>query len=260
LQIHLLYTPLQAAWTLMPAAVVIGILSVVTGRLSDLVPPKALVIFGLGTSALCMFQHATITTVTSIEAITFWFAIRGFTRAFTITPLSTGSLAPLPEAELRMGSGLLSLNRGIASAVSIALTTAVLQNRLAERVLFLVEDQSAMPLGVEALLQHFFITFRHLGDFTDLAQVKAMTMLQQLVGAEAALHSYHDTFILIGWLSAAGMLPALWMGNAKPAPAPAQAASSTPPPPDTAPRPQAPAAAEIYVGSVESSMRLPQGS
>ena len=94
-----------------------------------------------------MFQHATITTVTSIEAITFWFTVRGFTRAFTITPLSTGSLASLRESELRMGSGLLSLNRGIASAVSVALTTTVLQNRLAERMLLLVQDQSAMLLA-----------------------------------------------------------------------------------------------------------------
>jgi hypothetical protein len=30
----------------------------------------------------------------------------------------------------------------------------------------------------------------------DLAQIKAMTMLQQLTSAEAALHSYHDTFII----------------------------------------------------------------
>src|SRR5262249_31367290 len=57
LQLHLQYTPLQAAWVLMPAAVVIGILSVVTGHLSDFVAPKILVIFGLATSALCMFQH-----------------------------------------------------------------------------------------------------------------------------------------------------------------------------------------------------------
>ncbi len=153
LQIHLLYTPLQAAWILMPSAVVIGILSVVTGRLSDLVSPKVLIIFGLAASALCMFQHATITTVTSFEAITFWFAVRGFSRAFTITPLTTGSLAPLPESDIRMGSGLLSLNRGIASAISVALTTTILQNRLAERLLPLVEDQSAMSLGAEELLQ-----------------------------------------------------------------------------------------------------------
>jgi DHA2 family multidrug resistance protein len=213
LQIHLLYTPLQSAWILMPSAVVIGILSVATGRLSDFIAPKILVIFGLATSALCMFQHTTITTVTTLEAITFWFTVRGFTRAFTITPLTAGSLAPLQESQIRMGSGLLSLNRGLASAVSVALTTTVLQNRLAARLLFLSQDQDAMPLGAEELLQDFFLIFQRLGDFTDMAHLKAMAMLQELFSTEAALHSYHDTFILIGWISAAGILPALWMGH-----------------------------------------------
>jgi EmrB/QacA subfamily drug resistance transporter len=236
LQIHLLYTPLQAAWILMPSAVVIGILSVVTGRLSDFVAPKVLVIFGLATSALCMFQHATITSVMSFEAITFWFTVRGFTRAFTITPLSTGSLAPLPESQLRMGSGLLSLNRGIASAVSVALTTTILQNHLAERMLLLVQDQSAMPLGAAELLQHFFLTFQHLGDFADMAQIKAAAMLEQLLSAEAALHSYHDTFIFIGWMSAAGIVPALWMGPARRTSA--KVVSPAPSPQGTAPLPQ----------------------
>jgi DHA2 family multidrug resistance protein len=226
LQIHLLYTPLQSAWILMPSAVVIGILSVATGRLSDLIPPKILVIFGLATSALCMFQHTTITTVTSLGAITFWFTVRAFTRAFTITPLTTGSLAPLQESQIRMGSGLLSLNRGLASAVSVALTTTVLQNRLATRMLVLTQDQDAMPLGAEELLHHFFLIFQHLGDFADMAQIKAMAMLQELFSAEAALHSYHDTFILIGWISAAGILPALWMGHAT-----AKPAQTVPPPP-----------------------------
>jgi hypothetical protein len=103
------------------------------------------------------------------------------------------------------------LNRGLASAVSVALTTTVLQNRLAERLLFLAQDQDAMPLGGEELLQDFFTIFQRLGDFADMAQIKAMAMLQELFSAEAALHSYHDTFILIGWISAAGILPALWM-------------------------------------------------
>ena len=240
LQIHLLYTPLQSAWILMPSAVVIGILSVVTGRLSDFVAPKILVIFGLATSTLCMFQHVTITSVTSFEAITFWFAVRGFTRSFTITPLTTGSLAPLQESELRMGSGLLSLNRGIASAVSIALTTTILQNRLAERVLLLVQDQSAMPLGAEELLQNFFLTFKHLGDFADMAQIKAAAMLQQLLSTEAALHSYHDTFIFIGWMSAAGIVPALWMGKAKRKAAKVAPSASSPQDTVTLPQPVAP--------------------
>lgn len=220
LQIHLQYTPLQAAWMLMPSAVIIGLLSILTGRLSDYLPTRVLVVFGLLGSSLVMVQHATITTVTGMEAITFWFAVRGVVRSFTIAPLTTGSLATLPESAIRMGSGLLSLNRGIASAASVALTTALLQNRLAARLTHLLQDQSLIPTGADELLRTFTGTFSSLGDVADLASTKALATLQQLIDAEAALHSYHDTFLLIGLLSAAGILPSFWLGNpgAKPAP------------------------------------------
>jgi EmrB/QacA subfamily drug resistance transporter len=215
LQIHLQYTPLQAAWMLMPTAVVIGILGVVAGRLADFIPTNILVVCGLIGSALLMFQHATITAVTSIETITFWFAVRGVARSFTIAPLSAASLATLPESALRMGSGLLSLNRGIASAASIALTTTLLQSRMAERVSTIMQNQSISPFGAEELLQQLFSRFHSLGDFADMAQLKAMAMLQELFTTEAALHSYHDMFIMIGCFSALGILPALWMHKPK---------------------------------------------
>jgi len=256
LQIHLGYTPLQAAWILLPSAVVIGVLGVGTGRLSDLVAPRVLVIFGLVVVVFCLLQHTTITTLTSLEAITFWFTVRGFARAFTIAPLSRGSLATLPEAQLRMGSGLLSLNRGIASAGSVALAATVFQNRLAERGLRLAQDQSAWPVGAEELLQNLLVTFKHLGDVTQIAEAKALTMLQQLIGAEAALHSYHDTFIIIAGLSAIGILPALWMGNPK-----AQAAASvqpTAPPQATAPQPQAVPSVAAAVGVASGPSVEPQ--
>jgi DHA2 family multidrug resistance protein len=217
LQLHLDYTPLQAAWILMPSAVVLGILSVGTGRLSDLVPAKLLVICGLSGVSLCLFQHTTITPLTSIGAISFWFAVRGVARAFTIAPVTAVSLASLPESDIRMGSGLLSLNRGIASAGSVALATTVFQNRLEQRTLWLAQDQSALPFGAEELLQSLHLSFERLGDFAEIAEVKAFATLQQLIGAEAALHSYHDMFIIIGCISAAGILPALWMGKRRPA-------------------------------------------
>jgi hypothetical protein len=213
LQLHLDYTPLQAAWILMPSAVVLGILSVGTGRLSDLVPARLLVICGLSGVSLCLFQHTTITPLTSIGAITFWFAMRGVARAFTIAPVTAVSLASLPESDIRMGSGLLSLNRGIASAGSVALATTVFQNRIAERTLWLAQEQSALPFGAAELLQSLHIFFERLGDFAQVAEAKAFATLQQLIDAEAALHSYHDMFIIIGCISAAGILPALWMGK-----------------------------------------------
>ncbi len=213
LQLHLDYTPLQAAWMMMPSAIVIGVLSVVAGRLSDVVPAKVLVIFGLAVVTWCLWQYTTITAWTSVGAITFWLTMRGFARGFTIAPLSAASLAPLREDEVRMGSALLSLNRGIASASSVALAATIFQNRLGTRTLVLTQDQSATAFGQEAMLQTLTTTFERLGDISQIAGMKALAMLHRLVTMEAALHSYHDMFLLVACISAAGIIPALWIGK-----------------------------------------------
>ncbi len=216
LQIHLDYTPLQTAWMMMPSAVVIGVLSVGAGRLADLLPGKILIIFGLAAVSFCLVRYTSITAWTSVGTITLWLTARGFARAFTIAPLSAVSLSALNESEVRMGSGLLSLNRGIASTGSVALAATVFQNRVAERTTLLVQDHMLAPLGASNLLGSLTATFEHLGDLNQTAQMKSLAVLHDLVGAEAALHSYHDTFLLIGAITALGIVPALWIGKANP--------------------------------------------
>ncbi|ETW93744.1 MAG: hypothetical protein ETSY1_37900 [Candidatus Entotheonella factor] len=213
LQAHLNFTPLQAAWMMLPSAVVVGVLSVVSGRLSDLIPPKFLVIFGLVLVAMCIFQFSTITTWTSVGMLTFWMTARGFSRAFTIAPLNRASLSPLDEGELRMGSALLSLNRGIAAASSVALVATFFQNRLAQRAIWLNQDQSSLTFSQSEILNSLNGTFISQGDFSQVASTKAMAMLNRLVQDEASLHTYHDTFVLVALLSAVGVIPALWMGR-----------------------------------------------
>ena len=157
-----------------------------------------------------------------------WLTARAFARGFTIAPLSAASLASLPESELRMGSGLLSLNRGIASAGSVALAATLFQNRLAYRAIWLVQNQSFMPLGRQDLLQSWHATFERLGDFSQVASMKSLALLHRMVDMEAALHSYHDMFIIIGGVSAAGIIPALWMRTRKSADASQPANVSSP--------------------------------
>jgi hypothetical protein len=78
-----------------------------------------------------------------------------------------------------------------------------------------MQDQSLVPFGSSELLQDFTTTFESLGDLSQMANIKAMAMLERLVTFEAALHSYHDTFLVVGLISAAAIVPALWMGKRK---------------------------------------------
>ncbi|MEE8290576.1 MAG: DHA2 family efflux MFS transporter permease subunit, partial [Candidatus Tectomicrobia bacterium] len=174
LQQHLGYTPLQAAWMLMPSALLVGIMSVVTGRLSDVVPPNLLVICGLSLVAWCLFQFASITAWTSVGLLTFWLTARGFARAFIMAPLNAASMAALKESEIRMGAGLRGVTRGIASASSVALAATWYQARLATHTRLLAQEQSLVTFGRDELLQRLTLTFERLGDFGQIAEGKAL--------------------------------------------------------------------------------------
>ncbi|MDH3600305.1 MAG: DHA2 family efflux MFS transporter permease subunit, partial [Candidatus Tectomicrobia bacterium] len=213
LQQHLGYTPLQTAWMLMPSAVLVGTMSVVTGRLSDLVPPKFLVIVGLGLVAGCLLQFSSITTWTSVGLLTFWLTARGFARAFIMAPLNAASMAALHESEMRMGAGLRGFGRGLASASSVALAATWFQGRLDTHARLLAQDQSIAAFGRDELLQSLTLTFERLGDGGQVASRKALAMLYNVIHTEAALYSYHETFALIGGLAIVAILPALWMGK-----------------------------------------------
>jgi hypothetical protein len=145
--------------------------------------------------------------------LTFWLTARGFAHAFTIAPLNRASLSALDESELRMGSALPSLNRGIAAASSVALVATFFQNRLAQRTIWLHQDQTVLPFGQADILEALNATLLNLGDFSQNASIKAMAMLNRLVQEEASLHTYHNTFICVALLSAAGIIPTLWMGR-----------------------------------------------
>ena len=60
-------------------------------------------------------------------------------------------------------------------------------------------------------LQRLTLTFERLGDIGQIAQGKALAVLYNIIRTEAALYTYHETFIVIAALAAVGILPALWM-------------------------------------------------
>ncbi len=217
LQQQLHYTPLQAAQLMIPAAIVSSALRVWSGRLSNRMPAQILIALGLALETWCLFQFATITPWTSAWVLTFWLAFRQVARSFRAAPLLAISIRSLMASELRMGSGLLSLNRGIAGACGVAISAAILQHRTAGYTSHLGQTLAISSYGQDQLVQRLTTMFENTGDFHTLAAAKSHATLHHLLHLEASLHSYHDMFLLVGWISALCIVPTLWMrgGNLK---------------------------------------------
>ncbi len=117
----------------------------------------------------------------------------------------------LAVSELRMGSGLLSLNRGIAGACGVAISAAILKYRATEHAARLGQALVASSYGQDQLVQRLTTQFANLGDYGALAAVKSHTAVHRLLNQEASLHSYHDMFLLVGWISVLCIVPTLYM-------------------------------------------------
>src|SRR5690625_7814326 len=86
----LLFTPLESGLMLLPGAIVIGIMSPITGRLFDAFGGKWLAIIGLSIVSVTTFMFTSLSLETSFVYLSIVYAIRMFGLSFTLMPVKIG--------------------------------------------------------------------------------------------------------------------------------------------------------------------------
>jgi EmrB/QacA subfamily drug resistance transporter len=124
--------PLQAGLTALPMTLVLAAAAPFSGRLTDRLGGKSLVVVGLLVYAAGLLALA---AVDSVSATSFTFTIplviAGAGLGCIFAPLTTEALRETPPPLAGAASGLLNTNRQLGGALGTAVIGAVLQNRLA---------------------------------------------------------------------------------------------------------------------------------
>ncbi|MBI4640582.1 MAG: DHA2 family efflux MFS transporter permease subunit [Candidatus Tectomicrobia bacterium] len=210
------YTPLQAGWLMLPPALIMGFTGIWSGRLSDQFDPKYLIAFGLAFMGLVWYRFSYLSPLEGTAFILFLLALQSFTRAWAMTPITTACLRTLPERDIRMGSGILSLIRSIGGTFGVAMSATIFLNRQAYHTIQLFRDEHLTSSATQQFLQSLQKTFLQGGDTLAIARMRSLSMVRNQLIREGSIAAYHDIFLLVAVMSMLAAAPALLIFQPKP--------------------------------------------
>jgi DHA2 family multidrug resistance protein len=210
------YTPFQAGLFFLPPALVMGVTSIIAGRLSDKIQPKILLIIGLSVLTYVSFEFVGLDVWATTGVLLGLILLRRGAQAFCHSPLTSSTLGGVPEDQVRMASGLFSLHRQLAGTMGVALTATLMNYREDVHTLILSQRQALYPLGTEVATDAIRGRLMQDGESGAMLAQKTAGILRQMLSDEAALAGYHDLFFMFAALTLFSLLPVMLMRSGKP--------------------------------------------
>jgi EmrB/QacA subfamily drug resistance transporter len=210
------YTPFHAGLFFLPPALVMGLTSIIAGRLSDIIQPKIILIMGLVGLTYVSFEFCGLDVWATTGVLLGLVVLRRGAQAFCHSPLSSSTLGAVPEEEVHMASGLFNLHRTLAGAVGVALTATLMDYREDVHTVVLSQRQALYPLGTEVATDAIRGMLMQDGESGGMIAQKTAGILRQKLSEEAALTGYHDLFFMFAALTLFSLLPVLLMRGSKP--------------------------------------------
>jgi EmrB/QacA subfamily drug resistance transporter len=210
---------LDAGITLLPQALMMGVLMPIAGRVYDRIGPRWPAVIGLTLVSVSTYLLHTITIDTTRAHIMWILVLQGAGLGMAMMPIFTGGVAVIPMAQVNAASAFNNVVQRVSGALGLAVLTAILVKQQAEQMAgraALVPSNIATPsLGPPG-------TPDWVGDYATYR----MTQLQVFVGAIG------DLFLIASGLSLLAALGALVLRSG---PAAVAASGTTAPPRAAAP-------------------------
>lgn len=176
------FTPLESGLMLLPGAIVMGIMSPITGMLFDKVGAKWLAGPGLAIVAITTYMFTNLSMDTSFTFLAIVYAIRMFGLALAMMPVMTSGLNQLPEKWNAHGSAMANTMQQVSGSIGTAVLITVMTTN--------TKNYEPDASGLQGLSQ---------------------TEAQQQIANNALLHGYQSAFMFASILSLAAMVFALFL-------------------------------------------------
>lgn len=120
------FTALESGIMIMPGALLMGIMSPITGRIFDKIGARLLAITGLSLMTVTTFLFTNLSTSTSLTYLTIVFGIRMFGMSMVMMPVTTAGLNQLPLGLIPHGTAMNNTMRQVAASIGTAILVTVM--------------------------------------------------------------------------------------------------------------------------------------
>ncbi|WP_096273530.1 DHA2 family efflux MFS transporter permease subunit [Paucisalibacillus globulus] len=128
------FSPTEAGLLMLPGALVMGVMSPISGRLFDKHGAKNMAIIGLVIMTVTTFLFSKLTMSTPYLLVGLMFSVRAFGMSLVNMPVMTNGLNQLPMKDYPHGTAMNNTLSQVAGAIGSALMVTVMNSRMEARL------------------------------------------------------------------------------------------------------------------------------
>ena len=194
------YSPYRAGLLMMPAAVVMGIMTPLAGRLFDRFGARPLCLIGMPIMAYTTYLIAKINLSTTLQHLQLLLALRSLGMGLFMLPITAAGLNTVPQRLMNQATALNSLVRQISGSLGVAYFTYLMTSRTTYHMALnswnITGTMPALPLFVEKvkwLAAEHGLSF---GGTIAGAQKLAMAILAQTARNTSTVQAMDDALLV----------------------------------------------------------------
>ncbi|MED3563733.1 DHA2 family efflux MFS transporter permease subunit [Bacillus xiapuensis] len=188
-------SPMDAGLLLLPGALLMSIMSPITGKLFDKFGGRILAVIGLFIVTVTTYEFSKLTLHTTYTHLILLYSIRSLGISMVMMPVSTNGLNQLPKPLYPHGTAMNNTLNQVAGAIGTALLVTIMTNRTASQ---------AKEIGAEAM--------KHL---TAKPTPAAIAEMKQQIMMKAMLNGINYAFLIATFIAGLALVLSFFIKRAK---------------------------------------------
>ncbi|NWQ44360.1 DHA2 family efflux MFS transporter permease subunit [Bacillus sp. EB106-08-02-XG196] len=188
-------SPFDAGLMMLPGAIIMALMSPITGKLFDKFGGRLLAITGLVITVVTSYLFSQLTLETTYTQLLLLFSVRMFGMSMVMMPVSTNGLNQLPARFYPHGTAMNNTLQQVSGAIGTALLVTIMANRT---------ESKAIELGEAAM-----------ANLTEQPTAAALAEMQRQILMSATLDGINFAFFVSTFIAAVALILAFFMKRAK---------------------------------------------